>query len=320
MSPEQADMPAPHVDSRSDIYSLGAILYELITDLPPFAPERVERATFVELNRILHGVTPPAPSARLLAHAEQAGGLSDAERGECRRRAARLREGLDQVVARAMEKLPDHRYQSASALAADISRFLRHEPVAPGKRALRRAADRRGRHYAIIGGVAVAMAVVTGIIVWKTRIAPAPGPDPTLIPGLQGEYFSGTELRNRVLARTDEKIDFSWGAREAPLRGLSAGNFSIRWTGVINVPANGATLGLKVDDRANMWIDGQPVIQLAKPGERFAAQKVPGGPHDIRVEYINALNFGEIHLQWILAGDDPQPQTVPRTAFFHKPP
>jgi serine/threonine protein kinase len=113
MSPEQAELDTPNVDTRSDIYSLGVILYELLTGTTPLDGERLLKTGFSEMQRLIREVTPPRPSARPRP------GVS----------ARNLRGDLDWIVLKALEKDRDRRYDSAGALAEDLSRFLQHKPV-----------------------------------------------------------------------------------------------------------------------------------------------------------------------------------------------
>jgi WD40 repeat protein len=130
MSPEQAEMSGLDIDTRSDIYSLGVLLYELLTGRPPFDPATFQASGLDEMRRIIREVEPPRPSTRLST-------LCDADRltvakfrGLMPVQLASLLSGdLDWVVMKALEKNRARRYESASALAGDLERHLRNEPV-----------------------------------------------------------------------------------------------------------------------------------------------------------------------------------------------
>jgi serine/threonine protein kinase/tetratricopeptide (TPR) repeat protein len=128
MSPEQAQMGGIDVDTRSDVYSLGVMLYELLTGTTPFDRQRLGKAALDEVRRIIREEEPPRPSTRLSTAANLpavAGG-----RGvELRRLSGMVRGELDWIVMKAMEKERARRYETASGLARDVQRYLRNEAV-----------------------------------------------------------------------------------------------------------------------------------------------------------------------------------------------
>jgi tetratricopeptide (TPR) repeat protein/serine/threonine protein kinase len=128
MSPEQTEMSGD-VDTRSDIYSLGVLLYEMLTSVTPFDRQRMSAASYHEVLRIIREEDPPRPSTRLSTLGAAATTMT-ALRGTDARRLRRLLRGeLDWIVMRALDKERDRRYQTAAALAADVQRYLRNEPV-----------------------------------------------------------------------------------------------------------------------------------------------------------------------------------------------
>jgi serine/threonine protein kinase/WD40 repeat protein len=128
MAPEQAGLSAIDIDTRADIYSLGVILYELLTGLKPIDGKRLREAALHEMFRILQEEEPPRPSTRLSTEITMPS-LAAVRQMEPRRLSEMLRGELDWIVMKCLEKSRDRRYESASALARDIQRYLADEPV-----------------------------------------------------------------------------------------------------------------------------------------------------------------------------------------------
>lgn len=130
MSPEQAEMSALGVDTRSDIYSLGVLLYELLTGTTPFEGERLRQAAYDELRRIIREEEPPRPSARLSTlAADLVNTVAEHRRTDVRRLRQTVRGELDWIVMKCLEKDRTRRYDSAGSLARDVERYLQDEPV-----------------------------------------------------------------------------------------------------------------------------------------------------------------------------------------------
>jgi eukaryotic-like serine/threonine-protein kinase len=128
MSPEQAGFSSEDIDTRADIYSLGVILYELLTGLRPIDVQRLRRAALTEMIRIIREEEPSKPSTRL-AMDESLPSMAALRQTEPRRLMAMLRGELDWVVMKCLEKRRERRYETANGLARDIQRYLADEPV-----------------------------------------------------------------------------------------------------------------------------------------------------------------------------------------------
>jgi WD40 repeat protein/serine/threonine protein kinase len=167
MSPEQAALSGLDVDTRTDVYSLGVLLYELLTGSTPFDKKRLLEATYDEVRRIIRDEEPPRPSTKVTRLGETATTVSALRRVEPRKLSQMLRGELDWIVMRALEKDRTRRYDSVGSFAKDIQRFLDLEPIEarPQSVAYRfRKFARRNRALILTAG-AVALALILGTVI-----------------------------------------------------------------------------------------------------------------------------------------------------------
>ena len=165
MSPEQAQMSGLDIDTRSDIYSLGALLYELLTGTTPFNSQTLARAGQDEVKRVIREEEPPRPSTRLTELQRRA-----TSQPQARVPGSTVARDLDWIVMKALEKDRRRRYETANGLAADVRRHLADEPVEAGAPStLYRLGKYAKRHRAMVGtlaavGTALAIAATVSTV------------------------------------------------------------------------------------------------------------------------------------------------------------
>ena len=167
MSPEQADMGASDIDTRTDIYSLGVLLYELLTGRPPLDARILRKRGFEEMLRVIREDEPPKPSTRIMAMGDEATTVAEQRRTDSVRLTKTVRGDLDWIVMKALEKDRDRRYETANAFAMDIQRCLDNETVlASPPSTTYRLKKFVHRHKAPLAAAAAVFAVlVAGVVV-----------------------------------------------------------------------------------------------------------------------------------------------------------
>ncbi len=165
MAPEQAELNNLDIDTRADIYSLGVLLYELLTGTPPFTSEQLRSAGFIEMLRMIREVEPHKPSTRLSSSAELPS-IAARRKLEPKRLTRLIQGDLDWIIMKALEKDRGRRYDTANALAWDIQRYLNLEPVLAGPPSVGyrvRKFVRRNRAM-VIAATVFLLALIGGII------------------------------------------------------------------------------------------------------------------------------------------------------------
>jgi eukaryotic-like serine/threonine-protein kinase len=166
MSPEQAGMNDLDVDTRSDIYSLGVLLYELLTGTTPFSKERFQTAANDEIRRIIREEEPPTPSTRLSSSTDALPSISAQRHMEPAKLTRLVRGELDWIVMKSLEKDRGRRYESANGFAADVRRYLADEPVqaCPPSAGYRLRKFARRNKGPVLAASLVLLALVVGIL------------------------------------------------------------------------------------------------------------------------------------------------------------
>lgn len=214
MSPEQAEMSPQGIDTRSDVYGLGVLLYELCSGFRPFEPECIRSSSVLEIQRLIREGQTPRPSARLceaVRTASDSGAGHDVINTIAHARSTEpgvlariLRRDLDWVIMRCLEKDRERRYPTASELAEDLQRFLRSEPVVAGPPSALYRADKFVRRHS--EGVIIATltgAVLVGASIVSVRSATVADRERERASSARDDFAEIAGFQRRLLTEID---------------------------------------------------------------------------------------------------------------------
>jgi serine/threonine protein kinase/tetratricopeptide (TPR) repeat protein len=266
MSPAQAE-GSLDIDTRTDVYSLGVLLYELLTGTTPFSRTQLRLAGYSEIQRIIREVDPPKPSTRISQNTESLAGIATLRRTDPRRLSTLVKGDLDWIAMKALDKDRTRRYDTASGLMMDIQRCLDGESVvaAPPSRAYCVRKFVRRNTGAVLAALAIAAALLLGVVgfAWQARVALA--------------------QRDRAVA-----AEAQTSARAEELKKVS--DFQSDMLAQVDPAQAGVLLSRSVTAKLHAALAkaGLPEDQRAQRTDAFAEQWALVNPTDIARELIDA--------------------------------
>ncbi len=214
MSPEQAEMSGLDIDTRTDVYALGVLLYELLTGTTPFDRQRIQTAAFDEIRRIIREEEPPKPSTRLSTLGSTSPTVSAHRKSELNKLSALVKGELDWIVMKCLEKDRTRRYETANGLARDVQRYLADESVeaCPPSSAYKLRKFGRKHRKALVTAASFAVLLLAGTVLSAWQAVRA------TVAEREAERHSLVAVANEEKARSSEQAA---GRERDEVRGLN---------------------------------------------------------------------------------------------------
>jgi serine/threonine protein kinase/Tol biopolymer transport system component len=289
MSPEQAEMSGLDVDRRSDIYSLGVLLYELLTGTTPLDATRLRSAAFQELQRIIREEDPPTPSSRLSTLGDQLAEIATKRGADPEVLRKMVRGDLDWIVMKTIEKDRRRRYDTASELIADVSRYFKDEAVTARRPS---AAYRLGKFAKRHRGPLIAAAGIVVALLAGTAIAQ--------LGGFGGAAAAGAPARRLVFDQTRNPFSI-----EVTANGRDRLRFNVERLGYEIVDESGKARVLTSGGRLPGNLPQPPYPNLfpnhsLSPDQKLIAAVVASkdGGFELRLLPVGSVGEGRLVTQW----------------------